>query len=139
MLSLPVLMAKAVIQLGTLGRNYSAAHAINNAGQVVGTSKRAGAMHAFFTGPNGVGMTDLNSLVDTPHGFFLIPAPGINSVGQVIATAQAIPEPDIQAMLLAGLALIGFRASQKNGSTCAVSEPWGGLVAWLLGSTIPVR
>ena len=36
---------------------------INDAGQVVGSSiTAAGAQHAFITGPNGVGMTDLGTL-----------------------------------------------------------------------------
>ena len=36
----------------------------------------AGARHAFITGPNGVGMTDLNSLVSQPGGVVLTEAYG---------------------------------------------------------------
>ena len=42
---------------------YSYAYGINDAGQVVGYSDTAaGDDHAFITGPNGVGMTDLGTL-----------------------------------------------------------------------------
>ena len=57
--------------LGTLGGSYSIAHGINDAGQVVGYSATAtGDQHAFITGPNGVGMTDLNLLVSLPMELF---------------------------------------------------------------------
>ena len=57
--------------LGTLGGGVSHAHGINDAGQVVGYAYTAeGFKHAFITGPDGAGMTDLNSLVDVPGGGF---------------------------------------------------------------------
>ena len=99
--------------LGTLGDTYSIANGINDAGQVVGYSNVAGgAYHAFVTGPNGAGMMDLNSLVDVPGGLVLNWASGINNSGQVIAIA--IPEPEISALFLAGLALVGFIARRKK-------------------------
>jgi probable HAF family extracellular repeat protein len=56
-------------ELGTLGGGHSTAFGINNAGQVVGRAEIAtGERHAFITGLNGEGMTDLNSLVDLPQG-----------------------------------------------------------------------
>jgi probable HAF family extracellular repeat protein len=86
---------------------------INNAGQVVGRSTTAeGYVHAFVTGFNGVGMTDLNTLVDLPKDVILIVATGINNNGQVIATS--VPEPGAYALLLAGLVLIGFIARRKR-------------------------
>jgi probable HAF family extracellular repeat protein len=40
---------------------------------VVGGSYTAGGnQHAFITGPDGEGMTDLNSLVDLPQGTILV-------------------------------------------------------------------
>ena len=58
----------------------SPAYGINDAGQVVGYSDTAaGAQHAFITGPNGVGMTDLGTL-----GGGYSYAYGINDAGQVV-------------------------------------------------------
>ena len=72
-----------------------------------------GAQHAFITGPDGAGMMDLNSLVDVPAGVILEQAFGINNSGQVIAIAN-VPEPEIYALFLAGLALVGFIAWRKK-------------------------
>jgi probable HAF family extracellular repeat protein len=96
--------------LGTLTEgqsSWSRAAGINDAGQVVGSSSDlAGPAHGFVTGPDGNGMTDLNSLVDLPGGLYVTEARDINNLGQIIATI--IPEPQSYAMLLAGLALLGF-------------------------------
>lgn len=85
---------------GTLGGNSSWAEGVNNAGQVVGkayTSNDA-TVHAFITGPNGVGMTDLNSLVNLLAGAHLSEAIAINHHDQVLA----IPEPESYALTLPG-------------------------------------
>jgi hypothetical protein len=50
-------------------------------------------------------------LVDVPGGLILTSAPGINNLGQVIATG-VIPEPEAYVMLLAGLGLIAFPVRQ---------------------------
>jgi len=100
--------------LGTFGGTSSGAYGINDAGQVVGYSDTAGGgRHAFITGPNGTGMVDLNSLVGVPGGLVLEQANGINDAGQVIAVAN-IPEPEIYALFLAGLGLVGFMARRKK-------------------------
>ncbi|SOD41946.1 HAF repeat-containing PEP-CTERM protein [Nitrosovibrio sp. Nv4] len=99
--------------LGTLGGDDSWALGINDAGQVVGHSDTAtGESHAFITGPDGEGMMDLNSLVDLPDGVFLSNATDINNAGQALVIA--VPEPEIPALLLAGLALIGFMGRRKK-------------------------
>ena len=98
----------------TLG-DYSGAVGINDAGQVVVNFDG----HVFVTGPNGEGMTDLNSLVNLPNGRFHAGA-AINNQGVVLAygslisSIPSIPEPEIYALLLAGLALVGFMARRKK-------------------------
>ena len=94
--------------LGVLsGYQYSSAWGINNAGQVVGFSDaETGLQRAFVTGPDGEGMTDLNSLVNLP-GVVLTNAWDINNNGQVIALGL-IPEPETYALMLAGLRRGGF-------------------------------
>lgn len=105
--------------LGTLNLEdpfESFATAVNEAGQVVGSSRtRWGESHAFITGPDGEGMTDLNSLVDLPDGVILTEARDINNLGQVVVIASTpIPEPEIYALLLAGLGVVGFMTRRKK-------------------------
>jgi probable HAF family extracellular repeat protein len=110
------LNSKEVTTLGTLGGNssggdYSSASGINDAGQVVGRSwTDKGEDHAFITGPDGVGMTDLGSVVNQPTGFNYFNATAINNHGQLAVVAAVVPEPEMYAMLLLGLGLIGFLA-----------------------------
>jgi probable HAF family extracellular repeat protein len=100
--------------LGILGGGVSSANGINDIGQVVGYSyTAAGIRHAFITGPNGVGMTDLNSLVTLPAGVVLTNATGTNNHGEVIAAA-IVPEPETYALLLSGLGLMGFMARDRK-------------------------
>ncbi len=105
-------------ELGALGGIYDRPTGINDAGQVVGSSytDEDRTRHAFVTGPDGEGMIDLNSLVDMPAGLILYEARAINNAGQVIASAitPAVPEPEIPALFLAGLCLIGFMARRKK-------------------------
>ncbi len=72
--------------LGTLGGITSRyAYGINNHGQVVGHSYTSGNIeyHAFITGRDGVGMTDLGTL-----GGRFSEAYGINNTGQVVGLSE---------------------------------------------------
>ncbi|MGH8684083.1 MAG: PEPxxWA-CTERM sorting domain-containing protein, partial [Nitrosospira sp.] len=85
----------------------------NDAGQVVGDSMTEHVIqHAFITGPNGEGMTDLNSFAELPNGAIFVSAEGINNLGQVIATT--VPEPASCALMLAGLGLVGIMARRRK-------------------------
>jgi hypothetical protein len=57
-------------------------------------------------------MTGLDSLANPPTGFTynFTDANAINNHGQLGAVAVVVPEPEMYAMLLLGLCLIGFLA-----------------------------
>ena len=109
-----------MIDLGTLRGAYSVSDAqgINDAGkrwdiQFAPTTPKGAHAHAFITGPDGMGMMDLNSLVDLPRGVILTQALDINNAGQVLAIS-VVPEPEIYAMLLGGLGLVGFISLRRK-------------------------
>ena len=109
-------------ELANLGGDGSEAFGINDAGQVVGWSDIPGGhiFHAFVTGPNGEGITDLNSLVNVPTGTVLFTATDINNNGQLIvygvSETSMVPESEIYALMLAGLGLLGLIMGRKNTS-----------------------
>jgi probable HAF family extracellular repeat protein len=102
------LNSRTATDLGTLGgKNFFPLAAINDAGQVVGSSATAeGDDHAFITGPNGAGMRDLGDGI----------ASGINAAGQVVGWSgdrSFITGPDGAGMLYLGT--LGGRYTKAYG------------------------
>ncbi|MDX1616690.1 MAG: hypothetical protein R3300_20455, partial [Candidatus Promineifilaceae bacterium] len=95
-----------MLDLGTLGGDFSLANDVNNLGQVVGFSRLAdGRQHAFiaqdFDGDGQVGpgeMRDLNDLIPPEAQIEVIMAHGINDAGEIAATG--IVDGQQQALLL---------------------------------------
>ncbi|MBL0009895.1 MAG: hypothetical protein IPP22_00480 [Nitrosomonas sp.] len=113
--------------LGTLGGDHSSASAVNDSGQVVGSSDVSKTApfytHAFITGPNGVGMTDLGT-PDIP-GVYDSAAFNINNSGQVTGFILIRPSPDSYRPTLTPLLLSKWR------QVCLISAP---LNAWQAAS-----
>jgi len=115
----------SITDLGTLGGLVSYAYGINDSGQVVGFSLTpANDFYHAFLYSGGV-MTDLNTLIDPALGWTLTEARGINDLGQIVGYGDIggntrafimtpVPEPEIYAMLLAGLGLMGFLARRRR-------------------------
>ena len=83
--------------LGTLGGAESHAFAINNSGQVVGTSTTVEGFPQAFVWSGGV-MRNLNDLIPPISGGFLWEAHGINDRGQI--AAYGLIDGDFRAFLL---------------------------------------
>jgi hypothetical protein len=58
-------------------------------------------------------MTDLGSLVNLPTGFTNFSATAINTHGQLATVGTVVPEPEMYAMLLSGLGLIGLLVRRR--------------------------
>jgi probable HAF family extracellular repeat protein len=79
----PASGAYTVTDLGTLGQYTSFAYAINNQGQIVGSSYDASRESHAFLWQNGT-LLDLNTLVPADSGWVLQSAQGINDSGQIV-------------------------------------------------------
>lgn len=102
----------------------SSAKDINDLGQVVGWAEDAnGVSRAFVTGNQGIGFTDLNSLVTLPSGEYLDSAHRINEVGQILAKSNlgvyyflnpsTVPEPGTLGLMAGGLIAVTFIRRQS--------------------------
>jgi PEP-CTERM motif len=123
--------------LGNLGGTFSSTYTINNIERVTGWALNAGNTATHATLWNGSAAIDLNSLLDAGTvnaGWELTMAWGINDKSWIVGDAYnrftdqyhgfllseipdpaaAVPEPEIYAMLLAGLGLLGFTARHRK-------------------------
>ena len=124
----------SVIQLGTLGGDTYATD-INDAGQVVGYSYTStGVQHAFVTGPNGVGITDLGTLGGAESRAW-----GINASGQVVGVSDlAKPNPAHSHAFITGPNGAGMRdlspGSEFESSATGINDTGtgGGYVSGIL-------
>lgn len=121
-----------IIDLGTLGGSDSTALAINQIGQIVGSSKISGDTETHATlWHNGI-IIDLNNYLDASTasaGWVLVQANDINDDGWIVGVASnanlgigmqgfllsvtAVPEPATYAMFMAGLGLVGFKGRRR--------------------------
>lgn len=116
--------------LATLGGAFSVPAGLNDLGQVVGLSETAdGQHHAFVTGAQGQGLTDLELLAEiAAAGWSGLVAVAINDLGQIagsgliggeqhaflLSPAAPIPEPGTLVLLVFGLAgLVAWRRLQE--------------------------
>lgn len=106
--------------LGTLGGSNSEAMAINSSGLIVGWSENLIAQRrAFFS--NGVGMTDLNTLLPGGSNWVLNEARGVNEAGQIVgvgvhngATRAFLLSPDPITASAGGRAATAFAGAFPN-------------------------
>ncbi len=117
--------AYALEALGSMGRTFSEAKAINDAGQIVGfVTNISGSPQRAFLYQAGA-MVDLNTFIDVASGFTLATAEGINDRGDIVGWGmvggqnraymlQAIPEPSSAALLLAGLLGAGLWRARRR-------------------------
>jgi probable HAF family extracellular repeat protein len=124
--------AGVMTDLGTLtGQGSSGAYGINNAGQVVGWSEVANKETRAILYEDGA-MVDLDTLLDPASGWTIQSAFAINDLQQIAAygcnqdacqallldPVSSVPEPRTDAMLLAGLALLGL-SLRGRGRLCS--------------------
>jgi len=122
----PITPAYTAVDLGTLGRDYSIANAINDSGQVVGQAYTSGGFfHATLFSGTGSGNIDLGTL----GGGTASEAYGINNSGQIVGSATFTTANNVtRATLFSGsgsgnidLGNLGYTSSYAFAAAYAIS------------------
>jgi len=118
----------AVTDLGTAGMVGAVALGLNNVGQTVGFAYVDESHAILWNGGTAIDLNNYLSASLVKQGWVLEEATGINDKGQIVGDAfnnltdvnqafvltSAVPEADAYAMLLAGLALVGWTARRRK-------------------------
>jgi probable HAF family extracellular repeat protein len=76
--------SRTVVEIRNSGGEATPAYAINDTGQVVGSARFSGGVHAYITGPDAEGIRDLGILDGTGRYRAYSVANDINAAGQVV-------------------------------------------------------
>ena len=109
--------------LGTLGGDFSYAHDVSNAGQVVGASRTAGGSYRAFLWTAGEGMADLGALPGDTDSY----AHAISEAGQVVGYSLAYAGSELSQRAFiwkasGGMAELGMPPGYKRSIARAISD-----------------
>jgi len=114
--------------VGMTGLNVGEAFAINDSGQIVGSTTLSGWLgsRAFITGPDGVGLTIIEGLGGTSSW-----ANGINNSGQVVATSYTPGKSDMHAFVTGpnGVGITDLGTLGGNTASVDINES-GQIIGW---------
>ncbi len=125
-----------LVDLGDIGGEGSYAEAINGFNVITGFSQDASGAFVAWVDSGGV-MSDLNTLVDAPAGWFLSMGTGVDDAGDIggigllngvdegfiLTPNAAVPEPATWALMIVGVGLAGASLRRKRVARATGLEP----------------